>query len=429
MAKEAKPAPHYEFGGPPGALATTVSLPLVIAVLYVACNKTQCVEGVDVSGVASFALPSPADFVSAEAFAAVVGWCIFQVVLERVLPATIVSGVVLPDAPAKARPADRLQYRISGHSAFWVSIVPLLFVDLTFIYDRYLQLAFASFVVSLLLSVWVYLRSFRSGPDEALLAPGGTTGNAVYDFFVGRELNPRVGSFDIKEFCELRPGLIGWCVVNIAMAQAQYKVHGSVSWSMLFIVVGEGLYIWDALYNEKAILTTMDITSDGFGYMLAFGDLAWVPFTYTLHARYLVDHDPNLSSGLALFLFAVSLAGFVVFRLSNSEKDAFRTNPKDPAVAHLQTMPTGVPGRDLLVSGWWGAARKINYTGDWLQGLGWSMLCGKDSVVPYFYPIYFAVLLIHRAMRDDELCTRKYGRAVWNEYRKRVPYIFCPYVV
>ena len=29
------------------------------------------------------------------------------------------------------------------------------------------------------------------------------------------------------------------------------------------------LYVWDALYNEKAILTTMDVTTDGFGFMLA----------------------------------------------------------------------------------------------------------------------------------------------------------------
>ena len=38
----------------------------------------------------------------------------------------------------------------------------------------------------------------------------------------------------------------------------------------------------------------MDITTDGFGFMLAFGDLAWVPFIYSLQARYLVDHDPAL---------------------------------------------------------------------------------------------------------------------------------------
>ena len=41
------------------------------------------------------------------------------------------------------------------------------------------------------------------------------------------------------------------------------------------------MYVWDALYNEKAILTTMDITTEGFGYMLAFGDLTWVPFIYS----------------------------------------------------------------------------------------------------------------------------------------------------
>ena len=39
----------------------------------------------------------------------------------------------------------------------------------------------------------------------------------------------------------------------------------------------------------------MDITTDGFGFMLAFGDLVWVPFTYTLQARYLVDHPVELS--------------------------------------------------------------------------------------------------------------------------------------
>lgn len=32
----------------------------------------------------------------------------------------------------------------------------------------------------------------------------------VYDFFKGRELNPRLKDFDLKFFCEMRPGLIGW---------------------------------------------------------------------------------------------------------------------------------------------------------------------------------------------------------------------------
>jgi hypothetical protein len=48
-------------------------------------------------------------------------------------------------------------------------------------------------------------------------------------------------------------------------------------------------YVVDALWNEPGILSTMDITTDGFGYMLAFGDLSWVPFVFSTSARYLAD--------------------------------------------------------------------------------------------------------------------------------------------
>lgn len=54
---------------------------------------------------------------------------------------------------------------------------------------------------------------------------------------------------------------------------------------------------------QEAILTTMDLMHDGFGFMLAFGDLVWVPFTYTLQAYYLVNH-PN---PLSLFALAAIL--------------------------------------------------------------------------------------------------------------------------
>ena len=90
---------------------------------------------------------------------------------------------------------------------------------------------------------------------------------------MGRELNPRIlgGTFDLKEFCELRPGLFGWLIINIGMAFKQYNMRrlqygrGSISLSMLLITVFQGFYVWDAVYMEKAILTTMDITTDGFG--------------------------------------------------------------------------------------------------------------------------------------------------------------------
>ena len=51
---------------------------------------------------------------------------------------------------------------------------------------------------------------------------------------------------------------------------------------MLLVNAFHLLYVADGLWFEPCILTTMDITTDGFGFMLAFGDLTWVPFTYSL---------------------------------------------------------------------------------------------------------------------------------------------------
>jgi delta14-sterol reductase/lamin-B receptor len=72
-------------------------------------------------------------------------------------------------------------------------------------------------------------------------------------------------------------------------------------------------------------------------------------------------------------------------------------------------------------------ARKINYTGDWIMGLSWCMPCGTGSIIPYFYAIYFAILLVHRALRDDHSCVTKYEED-WKVYKEKVPYIFIPYV-
>lgn len=67
---------------------------------------------------------------------------------------------------------------------------------------------------------------------------------------IGRELNPRIGEFDIKFFTELRPGLLGWLVLNICMAIKQYVKLGRVTNSMILVQFFQAWYILDALYNE-----------------------------------------------------------------------------------------------------------------------------------------------------------------------------------
>lgn len=160
-------------------------------------------------------------------------------------------------------------------------------LPLSWIYHNFVPLLTAACSMSFGLSVYVYMSSFRQG---RLLASGGNTEYAIYNFFIGRELNPRISSFDLKHFFELYPGMIGWLVIDLGMLQEQYRQLGYVTSSMWLVCTFQFIYILDALWNEKAILSTMDIVHDGLGFMLVFGDLVWVPFTYSLQARYLVDH-------------------------------------------------------------------------------------------------------------------------------------------
>ena len=343
----------------------------------------------------------------------------------------------------------------------------------TFIWNNYTQLITANLGIAFALATFVYVRSFsvKSGNAENReLAAGGHSGNLVYDWFIGRELNPRItlpffGEIDIKVFCELRPGMLGWILMDLAFMAHQYKLYGLVSDSMIMITVFQSLYVFDALWMEPAMLTTMDITTDGFGFMLAFGDLAWLPFIYSLQARYLAVYPVHLGVAGILGILAVQGLGYYIFRSSNNEKNRFRTNPDDPKIAHLKYMETA-SGSKLLISGWWGTARHINYLGDWIMAWSYCLptgiagylvqysspapIDGQSPVdgsfvggpsapteivqgeargwgmaVTYFYVLYFAILLIHREMRDEEKCLRKYGKD-WEEYRKKVPWRMLP---
>ena len=73
----------------------------------------------------------------------------------------------------------------------------------------------------------------------------------------------------------------------------------------------------------------MDITTDGFGFMLAAGDLLWVPFTYSLQARYLVFKQVELGPVWSALIVATDLVGYWIFRAANAEKNDFR-NGKNP---------------------------------------------------------------------------------------------------
>lgn len=109
---------------------------------------------------------------------------------------------------------------------------------------------------------------------------------------------------------------------------------------MWLVLAFQFWYVADGLYNEPALFTTMDITTDGFGFMLAIGDLTWVPFTYSLQARYLAFHPVELGPLRTAAIIGVNLFGYWIFRGANNEKNEFRNgkNPKSTSCLFLLSL-------------------------------------------------------------------------------------------
>ncbi|KAH7117732.1 sterol C-14 reductase-like protein [Dendryphion nanum] len=478
--------PHgYEFFGPPGAALISFGLPIFCYILTFLCN--------DVSGCPAPSLLSPSTLtldqlkkdvgwtgfsglLNTKAALATLGYYLLSLTLYAFLPATTIDGTELTTG-------GRLKYRFNAFgSAVFIMVILAAgtaveganFPVWVFISENFVGLLTANILVAYFLAFYVYIGSFSvkhpKDPNSRELAAGGHTGNALYDWFIGRELNPRVtlpifGEVDIKAWCELRPGMLGWVILDLAFIAQQYRNFGKVTDSILLITVAQAVYTFDALYMEPAILTTIDIINDGFGMMLSFGDLVWVPFTYSIQARYLANYPVELGVLGVAGVLSVQGIGYYIFRSVNNEKNRFRTNPDDPRVKHLKYIETAA-GSKLLITGWWGTARHINYLGDWFMSWSYVLptaLAGyvirdlkshpltatstdaifyqnsyQKYVVPgeakgwgmlftYFFMIYFAILLLHRERRDEEKCRRKYGKD-WDRYVELVPWRIIPYV-
>ncbi|XP_023374225.1 delta(14)-sterol reductase isoform X2 [Otolemur garnettii] len=289
MAPQGSQAP-LEFGGPLGAAALLLLLPATMFHLLLVARSGPA----RLLGPPPY-LPGPEELWSPRALLLWLTWLSLQVALYLLPARKVAEGQELKDK-------SRLCYPINGFqalvlTALLVGLGVSVGLPLRALPEMLLPLAFVATLTAFIFSLFLYMKALVA-PASAL-APGGNSGNPIYDFFLGRELNPRIYSFDFKYFCELRPGLISWVLINLALLAQEAELRGSPSLAMWLVNGFQLLYVGDALWHEEAVLTTMDITHDGFGFMLAFGDLAWVPFTYSLQAQFLLYHPQSLGLPMA----------------------------------------------------------------------------------------------------------------------------------
>lgn len=381
-------------------------------------------------------------------------------------------GIDVPGTPM--RDGSQLNYRCNGLCCWYATIALVATAQWTDFYplenlvDDYAPLLTTAVLfgnglaaASLLSSVWC----------ETMNRP---TGNVWFDYFFGANLNPRLGRLDIKMWAEIRVSWILLFLLTLSAACRFVALHGYLSWNMAGMVLAHFLYTNSCHKGEQYIPTTWDITYENFGWYLSFWNCAGVPFVYSFNSFYLLwnhhrhhsslhgvltyntpwwnvfsieatVHPPNdvwWLGGSEPFGFwhaawlAFILTSFYVWDTTNSQKNHFRSPQPKRAWGFPQfdygrllnpdSLEVG-GGRLLLVDGWYAYARKIHYTADIGMAVAWALTCGFDSWLPWFYPIFFVLMISHRYGRDQKRMREKYGRG-WKRYCERVPYIFIPYV-
>lgn len=411
--------------------------PLFVAYVWLSCERYACALSgplLDAAGsrwslrAVLDALPKP----TLAGFAMLAAWYLGQAALAVALPARTGYGAITPAG-------ERLGYRLNGLLAWAVTHAVLYLVAFrwrlispTLVADNWGGLLVAANAAGFLVAMLGYWRA-RARPSSA---DRRVTGNAAYDFFMGRELNPRVGAFDLKLFHIGHVGMMAWTVVNASFAARQYRDLGYVTTSMILVNALQLLYVLDFFAREDWYLRTIDIHHDRFGFFLAWGSLVWIPFMYTLQAMYLSHRAIALPPTAVIGILALALAGYAIFVTANRQRDRFRRSEGIVRIwrrtatsipATYRTADGAVHHTRLLTSGWWGLARHANYAGDIMMATAVSLACGFAHALPYFYAIYLTALLIHRVHRDDRRCREKYG-AAWTTYCAAVPYRMVPWV-
>lgn len=332
----------------------------------------------------------------------------------RYVPGRNFEGRTLPDG-------TRQSYRANGMSALLIVLAlhlsgaSLGAWSLAWPVRHIIALALVANLFAFAFATWIFLRARqRRGNAER-----GWKG-ALRDYFFGIDLNPLWRGIDLKMF-SYRPSLIGLCLINLGFAGLQWERHGQFGSRMLLFQAFCLVYILNHFQLERVMTSTWDIIEEKFGWMLIWGDFAFVPFAYSITGWFLVDNLTPLPTASIVALSALYGFGFVLFRGANAQKHAFREDPR----ALIWGKPAETLSGRLLVSGFWGIGRKLNYTGEWCIYCAWTALAGFDSWIPWLIPLWLLALLAHRAARDDARCREKYG-ALWENYCRRATFRMFP---
>jgi delta24(24(1))-sterol reductase len=438
--RRARRASAREFGGGAGVLAIMIGSHLLVYYLWIsiAYYRGALVHPESFSDLWPFVTRmaghiSDGAAPTLRAAAIYGGFLAIQLFLAFVMPGVWVKGLPVPSEKNVQH-----RYLCNGAACWYVTLALVLALhvsgvfELTELADNLGPMLTVAVLSADALAIVVFVGTLARRRQTRM------TGSVLYDFFMGAILNPRIGRVDLKFFSEIRISWILLFLLTASAAAKHAKLYGSLSWPMIFMVLAHGLYTNACMKGEECIPTTWDVFHEKWGWMLIFWNLVGVPWVYSFNSYYLLVNGPiEHSPYYTVSLFLLLLLAYYVWDTAQSQRNRFRMQERGTFVRRrtFPQLPWGTlknprylttsNGGTLLVDGWWAYARKIHYSADLLMALLWGLSCGFGGVLPYLYPAFFFVMIMHRAERDERRCSLKYGDD-WERYRRLVPRRFIP---
>ncbi|MCL2759962.1 MAG: ERG4/ERG24 family protein, partial [Treponema sp.] len=280
--------------------------------------------------------------------------------LHLIIPARKLKGYVKHETTG-----ELLRYRLNGivvliTSVFiWFFLGRFKIVPFDWLYQvRWSCLAGAVFI-GLLYSFIMVLKVPSTGKPF------------MADFWFGRIINPQFkdGVIDAKMWLYLI-GAVMLQLVTLSFVAHHWQTYYGTGDFNPGIILGAAMSTWfcfEYLIFERVHLYTYDIFAERVGFKLGFGCLSFYPYFYAISLWITVNaKNPNHPS-LLIFVFALLfLIGWLLTRGANLQKFYFKIAPEKKFICMKPEVVTDGK-RSLLVSGYWGVSRHINYLGEIIQ--------------------------------------------------------------
>jgi delta14-sterol reductase len=262
-----------------------------------------------------------------------------------------------------------------------------------------------------------------------VVLPEQPTGKGLLaDLFLGRTPNPQWlgGRIDAKMWLYMVGAtMLGLNIYSFAahhyLTFPEEPSFGIALYAALFT-----FFLTEYLFFERVHLYTYDFFAERMGFKLGWGCLLFYPYFYAVGLWSTAElPNPHTPAGVLIIATILFFGGWSLARGANMQKYTFK---RDPSAKFLGLTPEALTDgkHQLLVSGFWGVSRHVNYLGELLMASGLALALGYPGHIgPWLYPIYYVALLVPRQIDDDRRCAEKYG-ALWTEYVKRVPYRIIP---